>query len=458
MNTQKKHSTIHHNLTRGRLFPLYIHYFTTSVFGMLMVSIYILFDTIFIGQGLGSKGLAALSILLPVFCLLYGSGMLFGMGGSALMSIYLGQNKLERAQEVFTHAYLGMLFVGLLLSILGVLFLEPLCYFLGADAATFPYVKDYLFFILSFGFTFVMVNGSTIFIRNDQSPRWAMVITLTSGLSNIVLDYVFIFPLQMGMAGAAFATAIASSAAFSLSLFYIFRKGKALRFRFRCFSWQLLRKLLHVGFPSFIVEVSSGLVIFAFNYVILLRLGNVGVSAYSILANIMLIVTAIFTGISQGIQPLLSQNHGANQHKRVLHTRRLAVLSATLIGLIFYSAGLFFPDQIISLFSSEQGDFRQITANAMLYIFPSFIISGINIVYGGYKQAINHASHSAWITFSRGVLLIILGLSTLPIYFGDQGIWLTIPFAEVGTLLLGLLLLRKKPSRSATEDNTNQLV
>ncbi|MBN2221028.1 MAG: MATE family efflux transporter [Vallitaleaceae bacterium] len=458
MKTKKAIKKKQNSLIKGKLFPLYIHYFTTSVFGMLMVSIYILFDTIFIGQGLGSKGLAALSLLLPVFCLLYGSGMLFGMGGSALMSIYVGQGKFDRAKEVFTHAYFSMLFVGIVLSLLGVLFLEPLSYFLGADESTFLYVKEYLFFILSFGFTFVMVNGTTIFIRNDQAPRWAMAITLTSGFSNILLDYIFIFPLHMGMKGAALATAIASSTAFLLSLFYLRKKAKILRFSFQNFSWLLLKKIIQVGFSSFIVEVSSGIVIFSFNTIILLRMGTVGVSAYSILANIVLIVTAIFTGISQGIQPLLSQNHGANQHQRVLHTRRLAVFSACFIGFLFFLTGLFFPGEIIDLFSSDQGEFRQIAKEAMLFIFPSFMLSGINIVYGGYKQAINHASHSAWITFSRGVLLIIIGLLTLPLLFGNLGIWLTIPFAEVITLLLGIHLLRKKPQQLATEDHSNELI
>lgn len=430
-----------YDLLKGRLVPLFFHFLITSVAGMLMVSVYILFDTIFIGQGLGSEGLAALSILLPVFCLLYGTGMLFGMGGGALMSIYMGQGNVQKAREVFTHVWLLMWVVGGLMSGIGLVFLDPICRFLGAQGQTFVYVKEYLIYIIGFGFTFVMINGTTIFIRNDHAPRWAMAATVTTGFINIILDYIFIFPLQMGMAGAAIATIISSSAALLVCLLYIVFKSKNLKLTRSKFQIGLITKSMSLGFPSYVVEVSSGVVIFAFNSVILRTIGDIGVSAYSILANIMLIVVAVFTGIAQGIQPILSLNYGADQYRRVKNTRKMALVTALAIGIVIFGIGYLFPEPLIALFSSDQGQLRVITKQAMMYFFPAFIIMGVNIVLGSYKQSIDHAAHSAFITFGRGIVFVLIGLWVLPIYFGEAGIWLTIPFAELATLILGLILL-----------------
>ncbi len=436
-----KHQT---DLLNGNIFSLFSRFLISSVTGMLIISIYILFDTIFIGRGLGSEGLAALSMVLPVFCLLYGTGMLLGMGGSTVLSIYLGQKDERMAKVAFTHAWVATLIIGLLLSLLGTLFIDPLCYLLGADANSFTMVKDYLKYIVLFGFSFVIVNAMTIFIRNDHSPRWAMSATVFGGITNIVLDYIFIFPLNGGMAGGAIATVISSTATMLLLLMYLIKGKKTLILTKTKLILPLIRRIFINGFSSFVIEVSSGIVILAFNHVILSTIGEIGVSAYSIIANISLICVAIFTGIAQGIQPLISINYGANQLIRVRKFKHLALLSALLTGILFFTTGYLFPNKIVALFIQNDPALTAITITGMKYYFIAFLIMGLNIVLGAYKQSIEVSAHSNWISISRGIAFVLIGLIFLPLIFTTNAIWLTIPFAEACTLLLCLLLNLKR--------------
>lgn len=432
------------DLLNGNILKLFARFFFSSVTGMLMVSIYILFDTIFIGRGIGSEGLAALSIILPVFCVLYGTGMLLGMGGSTVLSIYLGQKEEHMARVAFTHAWVATIIIGILLSVLGTIFIDPLCYLLGANTDNFFMVKDYLKYIVLFGFTFVVVNALTIFVRNDQSPRWAMFATVFGGVTNIVLDYVFIFPLQAGMAGGAIATIISSTSTMIILLAYLLKGKKHLILTKTKFIPKLMHRIFANGFGSFVIEVSSGVVIFAFNHVILLTMGEIGVSSYSIIANISLICVAVFTGIAQGIQPLISINYGAKKMDRVRKVKRMALFCALFIGGIFFASGYLFPEKLVGLFIKNDPALMVITVNGMKYYFIAFLIMGVNIVLGAHKQSIEVAAHATWISISRGIGFVLVGLIVLPLILTSNAVWLTVPFAEGCTLILCLFLNRKK--------------
>lgn len=415
---------------------LFYKYLINSVLGMLAVSFCILADTMFIGQGIGSDGLAALNICIPIFNLFNGLGLLFGMGGATALSISRGKGEIVESQRIFTKSIIIAILVGITLSTLGKIFTEKIGYILGANISNIYMVKEYLSGVLIFSFSYILAHTTSSFIRNDHNPRLAMIATVTSGLSNVILDYLLIFIFNMGIKGAGLATSIASLINLLILLTHFISKKCSLRFIKFKINVKDISRILFNGLPSFIVEISSGIVIFIFNLKLLNIVGNIGVSAYSIIANVSLVAAAIFTGISQAMQPIISVNYGANKIDRVKRVRKKGMKTSIMVGLSFYIIGILFPQFIVGLFTSEKGQIVDITVNAIRYYFLAFIFMGINIVNGAYYQSMEHRILSNSISLSRGIILIIIGITILPVFLGVNGVWLSAVFAEVLTLII----------------------
>lgn len=423
---------------------LFYKYLINSVLGMLAVSFCILADTMFIGQGIGSDGLAALNICIPIFNLFNGLGLLFGMGGATALSISRGKGEIVESQRIFTKSIIIAILVGITLSTLGKIFTEKIGYILGANISNIYMVKEYLSGVLIFSFSYILAHTTSSFIRNDHNPRLAMIATVTSGLSNVILDYLLIFIFNMGIKGAGLATSIASLINLLILLTHFISKKCSLRFIKFKINVKDISRILFNGLPSFIVEISSGIVIFIFNLKLLNIVGNIGVSAYSIIANVSLVAAAIFTGISQAMQPIISVNYGANKIDRVKRVRKKAMKTSIMVGLSFYIIGILFPQFIVGMFTSEKGQIVDITVNAIRYYFLAFIFMGINIVNGAYYQSMEHRILSNSISLSRGIILIIIGITILPVFLGVNGVWLSAVFAEVLTLNITCLYVYKK--------------
>ncbi|MDB8791862.1 MATE family efflux transporter [Romboutsia sp. 1001216sp1] len=423
---------------------LFYKYLINSVLGMLAVSFCILADTMFIGQGIGSDGLAALNICIPIFNLFNGLGLLFGMGGATALSISRGKGEIVESQRIFTKSIIIAILVGITLSTLGKIFTEKIGYILGANISNIYMVKEYLSCVLIFSFSYILAHTTSSFIRNDHNPRLAMIATVTSGLSNVILDYLLIFIFNMGIKGAGLATSIASLINLLILLTHFISKKCSLRFIKFKINVKDISRILFNGLPSFIVEISSGIVIFIFNLKLLNIVGNIGVSAYSIIANVSLVAAAIFTGISQAMQPIISVNYGANKIDRVKRVRKKGMKTSIIVGLSFYIIGILFPQFIVGMFTSEKGQIVDITVNAIRYYFLAFIFMGINIVNGAYYQSMEHRILSNSISLSRGIILIIIGITILPVFLGVNGVWLSAVFAEVLTLIITYIYVYKK--------------
>ncbi|WP_195939486.1 MATE family efflux transporter [Romboutsia sp. 1001713B170131_170501_G6] len=423
---------------------LFYKYLINSVLGMLAVSFCILADTMFIGQGIGSDGLAALNICIPIFNLFNGLGLLFGMGGATALSISRGKGEIVESQRIFTKSIIIAILVGITLSTLGKIFTEKIGYILGANISNIYMVKEYLSGVLIFSFSYILAHTTSSFIRNDHNPRLAMIATVTSGLSNVILDYLLIFIFNMGIKGAGLATSIASLINLLILLTHFISKKCSLRFIKFKINVKDISRILFNGLPSFIVEISSGIVIFIFNLKLLNIVGNIGVSAYSIIANVSLVAAAIFTGISQAMQPIISVNYGANKIDRVKRVRKKGMKTSIMVGLSFYIIGILFPQFIVGMFTSEKGQIVDITVNAIRYYFLAFIFMGINIVNGAYYQSMEHRILSNSISLSRGIILIIIGITILPVFLGVNGVWLSAVFAEVLTLIITYIYVYKK--------------
>ena len=296
---------------RGKLFMSFIKYVSQSVMGMVGISCYILADTWFVAAALGAEGLAALNLAIVFYSLLNAAGLMAGIGGATLFSLSLSSGRRGRSEIFSATVILGSVLAAVFTAA-GLFCSGWIARTLGADEAIFAMTETYLRTILSFSLFFIMNNILLAFVRNDGGPRLAMAAMVTGSLSNIALDYIFIFPFGWGIFGAAFATAIAPMISIALlSLHFILRRG-SFSLSFSRPRGVYILKMIPLGLSSMVTELSSAAALAAFNLIILAMAGNTGVAAYGVVANYALVATAIFNGVAQGAQPLVSRCYGKN--------------------------------------------------------------------------------------------------------------------------------------------------
>lgn len=431
------------NLLKDNVVKLYFKYFFPTMCAALSTSVYILFDTIFIGQGVGSKGLTALNISLPIYSIYFGTGLLIGIGGSTLMSIEKGRERLDKANKIFTLSFILGLILATIYCIIGFVFLEEIALVLGATKEIMPFVKEYMVVVVIGTIPFVMGSVMAPFIRADKAPKKAMFAVIFSGFLNIILDYIFVFPLDMGMRGAAIATVFSYTISCLILLTHLLSKNNTLRFKKDFYKLSYITRIFKCGLPSLFIEVSLGFVIFIFNIQILKIIGDDGVTAYSIISNTGIIAVALFNGISQTIQPLISINMGANLKERATRLRNLGLFTALVIGVAFFILCIIFPEQIVRIFVNPNNEVLAIAINSIRIYSIAFIVMGINMVSGAYFQSIELAKESFIIAFCRGLLFVSICVFVLPLFIGINGVWLSVPIGELLTLIATVIFLKK---------------
>ncbi|MBU5439010.1 MATE family efflux transporter [Tissierella sp. MSJ-40] len=431
------------DLLEDNISTIFLKYAVPSIAGMLGTSLYVLADTMFVGRGVGSEGLAALNISIPIMNLLTATGLLTGIGGAAAMSVSIGEKKYDKVNDIFTHGMVLAFILGLVYTIFGIVFIDKICYFLGATNETITLVKDYSKTIISASLFFVLFNSLNMFIRNDNAPRLGMIAMLSGAVLNVFLDWLFIFIFHWGMWGAAFATAL-SPVVSLVVLMPHFKKGNTdLKLVKKKVDNLILKRIILNGLPSFIMELSVGIVIFAFNNVLMKITGAVGVSAYSIIANISLLCSTIFVGVAEAVQPVISINYGAEKMDRVYKSLKYSLVTVAVLGVVFFIIGRLFPEFLVSLFNEGNKELLNITVQGIQIYFFSFLVMGANITMAVYFQSIEYPKFSTTISLARGMVFILLGLSILPKLFGLKGVWYTVPFAEIITFIIAILCFKK---------------
>ena len=266
---------------------------------------------------------------------------------------------------------------------------------------------------------------------------------LTGSIMNVVLDYIFVFIFGWGMTGVGIATGLAPVIGLIILSTHFIRKKNKLSFIIPSFDFETIKRILTNGGASFIIELSAGIVIFAFNIALSGITGDLGISAYSIIANLSLIFAAIFTGVGQAVQPIVSYNFGAKELERVYETVKLAIYTSLGLGVLFYAVGLFFPEFLVSLFIDADAELLSITVRGIRFYFLAFILMGFNIVLTSFIQSKEHGRASFTISLLRGFVLVIAILLVLPKIIGIDGVWLTLPLAELITTIFSLFYFKK---------------
>ncbi|MCQ4673136.1 MATE family efflux transporter [Lactonifactor longoviformis] len=419
-------------------------YVSFNILSMIGLSCFVFVDTLCIANGVGSDGLAALNLVIPVYSLVNGVGLMLGMGGATLYSMEQGMGQGQKANIAFTRACRTALILGILFTVSGVAFTKPLGILLGAEGKVMECLIPYMRTLLAFSVPFLFNNVLVCFVRNDRNPRLAMAAMLTGSFSNILLDTLFIFGFGWGMFGAAFATGLAPLFSMLVASAHIWKGKNQFRLEKCRFQGKALVKLMSLGGASFVTEISSGIVILLFNYVILNLTGSVGVAAYGVIANLAIIVMSIFNGIAQGIQPLVSRGYGSGDIKAVFSYVRRALILAGILGVLCCLPGILFTHELIGIFNGG-GDaaFEGIAAKGMPVYFTAFLTMGLNIVAAAVLASVDRARESLSIALLRGIVLNAVLVFLLPGFWGMQGIWLVVPIAESGTILLSFYYIFK---------------
>ncbi|NBG88611.1 MATE family efflux transporter [Isachenkonia alkalipeptolytica] len=421
----------------------YIKGATFGIMGMLGISIYILADTFFIATGIGNEALASLNIAIPVYGLLTGMGLMLGIGGATKFTILRARGEHRASKRIFTNTLILGGGFSLIMTLGGLFYAEEFTRFLGADESIFQMTKTYLRTVLLFSSFFIMNNIFVAFVRNDNNPRIAMLGMVIGSFGNIVLDYIFIFPLQLGMLGAALATVTAPAVGLSLMIHYWLKHSRNLKLKMPTTFFKEWLDIIRLGSAAFITDFSNGLVILLFNLTILGIAGNIGVAAYGVVANMALVIVAVYIGIGQGIQPLISESFGKKREEDLKRILRWTILLTLGMGALTYTGGVIFAPSIMDVFNSE-GDptMSRLGIEGIRVYFSAFLLMGINITMGAFFAAVSLSKPSIRISLLRGVFLIIPLVFILPRWMEMLGVWLVVPIVELITVFVVIGYLR----------------
>lgn len=419
----------------------FFKYVSLNILGMIGISCYILADTFFIARGLGSAGLTALNLTIPLYSLIHGIGLMIGMGGATRFS--LSQDKRVFSNSVFLSIAFAIFFVTMSI------FSAPISQMLGANESTIALASSYLRVILLFSPLFLLDNCLLCFVRNDGSPKLSMFGMLIGSLSNIILDYVFIFPFGWGMTGAAIATCIAPLISIMIMSVHFIKKKNKFHFHFIKPTLSAIGDICALGSASLINELASGIVMLVFNFLLLgisstPASGNLAVAAYGVIANIAIVVVSIFTGISQGIQPILSRLTEMNEHKNAKTVLKWGITLCFGIFFVIYVLSYIFTDSMVDVFNKDGGDvLAKMAGEGLRIYFISLLFTGINILLASYYSAIDKAKRSFIISISRGLVIVVPVACLMAYFFGINGVWLSLTITELIVLgIVGIMKIR----------------
>ncbi len=422
----------------------YFKYVSQNIFGLLGTSCYILADTYFIAQAAGTDGVTLLNLCLPIYNLIFAFGSMIGLGSATRYAILQAQGD-TRAERYFSNAIFSACIIAVPFLLAGLFCPEVLLRLMGGDADIIALGVGYTRIFLLFTPFFMCNYIVSAFVRNDGDPSLAMIATLSGSLFNVVFDYVFMFPMGLGLPGAALATAVAPVLSISICSRHFFKKSNRIRFVWKMPSVRMLAQSCQLGISGFVGELSSGVTTTVFNLLLIRLAGNVAVAAYGVVANFALVATAIFNGVAQGAQPLVSQCYGKNDRTGAKKLLFLGTGTALVLASLLYAGVFGFTDALVSVFNSENAVLMAEYAHTgMRMYFVGYFFAGFNIVAAGYLGAMNRPAEASITSLNRGMVAIVACSLVLSAVFGMNGVWAAFPASEALTAILTIVLLRKK--------------
>lgn len=419
-----------------------------SIIMMVFTSIYGVVDGLFVSNIVGKAAFAAINLIMPVNMIFGGIGFMLGTGGSALVAKTLGEKEPEKANRYFTMMILITAIIGVITSAIGIGIMRPVSLLLGADEAMLPNCILYGRIMMAFNVSFMLQNAFQGFLITAEKPSLGLAVTVIAGITNMVLDALFIGVFHWGVAGATFATGVSQCVGGLIPLFYFLRPNRSL---LRLVKTKLeLRPIVKAcvnGSSEMVSSVTSSVVGILYNFQLLKYAGQNGVASYGVLMYVQFILAAIFIGYSMGIAPVIGYHYGADNHSELKNLLKKSTLLMVGIGSIMELTAEIFAIPLAQIFVGYDVDLLNMTVHALRISSLAFLITGFNIFASSFFTALNNGGVSAAISFLRTFIFKFSTVLILPLIVGLDGIWWADVSAEIFAFLLSIIFLvtqRKK--------------
>lgn len=425
-----------------------IRFVIPSVCMMIFTSVYSVVDGFFVSNYAGKTPFAALNLIYPLLMMLAALGFMIGTGGSAVVSKALGEGKKKEANKYFSMLVYSAIIGGIIISILGLIFLKPIAIALGADNEMLSYCLIYGRILLCSLPFFILQNVFQSFFVTAEKPTLGLIVTVGAGLTNIFLDYLLVGVLKYGLTGAAAATAASQIIGGIVPIIYFTAKNNSLLRLTKCrFHGKILIKTFTNGSSELMTTISSSLVNMLYNLQLMKLAGENGIAAYGVIMYVNFIFIAIFLGYSIGSAPVIGYHYGAGNHKELKGLLKKSLVITAVCGIILTAAALLLAPALSKIFVGYDNKLFSLTLNGFRLFSLSFIITGFNIFASSFFTALSNGFVSAAISFSRTLLFQIASVLLLPLIFGINGIWLSIVAAEALALVVTSAFLIKNKKR-----------
>ena len=437
-------------LNARSLLSQFLHFAAATVASLMVFSLYSIVDGLMVSKGVSEYAMAAVNLAVPFTNVLFSIGIIFAVGTSTIIAIYLGQDQGEKANSLFSQNTVLLTCIGLIITALVFLFTEPFAALLGAEGVTYQHTIDYLKGLAPFAVCFIVSYNMEVLIKTDGYPRIAILTVITGCLTNCVLDYIAIFLLELGTWGAAVATGLSQLLTCVIYLRHFLGGHNTFHFvKFRM-DWTIYKRLLPLGIADGVTELCNGVMIFLFNRVILRCLGDNGLVSYTIIAYVNTLIINTMLGISQGSQPLVSYHYGKADAPGCRRLLRYGAVSVAVMTAVIFMAVMIFAPQIAGTFlDAEKPWLVADSADALRRYGLCYLLLGGNILMGGFLTAVEQPKAAISISVGRGLLFQAGALMLLAFTAGGSAIWYAPLISEALCAVMAALFLRSVLRKTA---------
>lgn len=439
------------SLEKDSIGKLLLKFSIPGIVGMLVNALYGAVDTMFVGKFVGTNALAGVGVTFPITNTIMAFGMLIGLGAAARISISLGQKKKARAEKYLGNAVVLMVLSYIFVYLIGQFLSIRILDFLEIKPEVEQYASTFINIMLIGSIFQIMGLGLNNVIRSSGNPKIAMFTMIIGGIINIVLDYIFIVPLKMGVAGAAWATIIAQAVSCFWVVSYFFRKNSTLKIKLKNLklSPYIVWLILSIGFAPFMLQISGSLIQFILSGQIVLYYNSgesdlvIGIMA--VISRLTIILLMPVFGLNQGAQPIIGFNFGAKRYDRVKQTLRLAMITSTILCISSFILVEFAPRSLLTLFIDKNDEHAiQIGIHAIRIYCLGFSVIGFQVIASNFFQSIGKAGISMMLSLLRQILLLIPFLIIFPLFLGARGIWIAAPASDILAFIISATMIGRE--------------
>ena len=424
---------------------LLTQYAIPAIIAMTASSLYNMIDSIFIGHGVGAMAISGLAITFPLMNLAAAFGSLVGAGAATIASVKLGQKDYKAAQQILGNVITLNLVIGIAFTVVTLLFLDPILYFFGASEATIPYARDYMVVILLGNVVTHSYLGLNSMLRSAGYPRKAMFATIMTVVINIVLAPLFIFTFDMGIEGAALATVLAQAIALAWLVKLFCNKGEQLHLQRGIYRLRrnLVENIIGIGMAPFLMNLAACFIVILINKGLKQYDGDLAIGAFGIVNRITFLFIMIVMGLNQGMQPIAGYNYGAQQYGRVNRVMKLTIVAATVVTTVGLLVGELLPELAVKAFTTDP-TLVEMGARGMRIVVMFYPVIGFQMVTSNFFQSIGMAKKAIILSLSRQVMILIPCLIVLPLFWGADGVWFSMPISDAAASVIAAVMLYRQ--------------